>query len=129
MVAVLNGFIGVYYEEDFDCHSFALLCCCWSICPVTAESGVPLTVLITEPYDGYTISIEYTEMLGEARFIYSTNRFTYDEYDAIKIARERIIAFTKEKGYFSYSYMRPTITKTDYEKNKTYFYSFVLFDK
>ncbi|MBO4439568.1 MAG: hypothetical protein J5798_09490 [Spirochaetaceae bacterium] len=93
------------------------------------DSAVPLTVLITEPYDGYTISIEYTEMLGEARFIYSTNRFTYDEYDAIKIARERIIAFTKEKGYFSYSYMRPTITKTDYEKNKTYFYSFVLFDK
>jgi len=93
------------------------------------ESMVPLTVLITEPYEGYSIAIEYTEMLGEARFIYSTNRFTYDEYDAIRIVRERIITFTKEKGFYSYSYMRPTITKTDYEKNKTYFYSFVLLDK
>ncbi|MCQ2579127.1 MAG: hypothetical protein MJ159_00340 [Treponemataceae bacterium] len=95
----------------------------------TQDSVVPLTVLITEPYDGYTIAIEYTEMLGEARFIYSTNRFTYDENEAIKAVRERIYMFTKEKGFFSYSYMRPTITKTDYEKNKTYFYSFVLLNK
>ena len=93
------------------------------------QSSVPLTVLISEPNDGYTINIEYTEMLGEARFIYVTNRFTYDEDEAIKAVRERIISFTKEKGFFSYSYMRPTITKTDYTANKTYFYSFVLLQK
>ena len=93
------------------------------------STTVPLTVLISEQGKGYTLNIEYTEMLGEARFIYVTNRFTYDEDEAIKTVRERIISFTKEKGFFSYSYMRPTITKTDYAANKTYFYSFVLMQK
>lgn len=92
-------------------------------------TAVPLTVLITEPHEKYTIAIEYTEMLGEARIIYSMNRYTFDELDAMKIVRERIIEFTKEKGFFSYSYMRPSITKTDYEKNMTYYYSFVLLQK
>ena len=93
------------------------------------ESAIPFTVLITEPADNYSISIEYTEMLGEARFIYSCDNRLFDERDAIKIVRERLITFTKEKGYYSYSYLRPTITKTDYENHKTYFYSFVLLKK
>lgn len=112
----------------------AFLLCFMVVCGVFAQQdenagAIPTTVLITEPYENYTITIEYTEMLGEARFMYATNRFTYDEYDAIKILRERVISFTKEKGFFAYSYMRPTITKTDYKANKTYFYSFVLLDK
>ena len=90
------------------------------------ESEVPFTVLITEPSDNYSIAIEYTEMLSEARFIYSCDSKLFDERDAIKIVRERLINFTKEKGYYSYSYLRPTITKTDYATHKTYFYSFVL---
>ena len=35
------------------------------------ETEVPFTVLINEPADNYSIAIEYTEMLNEARFIYS----------------------------------------------------------
>lgn len=106
-----------------------LLACIGIGCAVAQDSNVPLTVLLTEPYEKYTISIEYTEMLNEARFCYTTNRYTYDEEDAIKVTRERIVGFLKEKGYDKYSYMRPTITKTDYEKNKTYFYSFVLLER
>lgn len=105
---VLVAMVGVFAEES---------------------NTVPLTVLITEPHDTYTLSIEYTELLGEARFLYTTNRYIYDEDEAIKIVRERITTFTKEKGFFRYSYMRPTITKIDYENNKTYFYSFVLFSE
>ena len=90
------------------------------------ETEVPFTVLINEPADNYSIAIEYTEMLNEARFIYSCDSKLFDERDAIKIVRERLINFTKEKGYFSYSYLRPTITKTDYANHKTYFYSFVV---
>ena len=94
---------------------------------ITAEeSEVPFTVLINETSDNYSIAIEYTEMLSEARFIYSCDSRIFDERDAIKIVRERLINFMKEKGYFHYSYLRPTITKTDYANHKTYFYSFVL---
>lgn len=60
-----------------------------------------------------TMTIEFIPSLDEARFIYSCPSFKFEQGDAILAVKERAAKFTKERGYFFYTYIEKAVTKYD----------------
>lgn len=73
------------------------------------------------------MTIEFIPSLDEARFIYSCPAGMFDRGEAIKSVKERATLFTKERGYFFYTYLRPDVTRYDNEKKLATYTSFVKF--
>ncbi len=74
-----------------------------------------------------SMTIEYIPSLDEARFIYSCPSGLFERGEAIKTVKERAMEFTKERGYFFYTYIRPDVTRYDNERKTAVFTSFIKF--
>lgn len=74
-----------------------------------------------------TIIIEYTASLDEAHFIYTCPAALFDQSEAAEAIKERAILFTKERGYFFYTYYKPDVTKFDNTRNVATHTSFIKF--
>ena len=77
----------------------------------------------------YTLRIEYLPVLDEARFIYTIPSSLFDQGEAMKVIRERILKFRGERSYFNHVYLRKDLTKYDNEKNLAIYTSFIKFEK
>lgn len=74
-----------------------------------------------------SMTIEYIPSLDEARFIYSCPSGLFERGEAIRAVKERATDFTKERGYFFYTYIRPDVTRYDNERKMAVFTSFIKF--
>lgn len=74
-----------------------------------------------------TLVIEFIPSLDEARFIYTCPAGTFEMGEAMKTIKERATNFTKDRGYFFYTYLRPDVTRYDNEKKTASFTSFIKF--
>jgi hypothetical protein len=83
--------------------------------------------IIQEKGTLYTLQIEYTPSLDEAWFVYTIPSSLFEQGEAMKIIREKAQTFTKERGYFFYTYMGADITKYDYEKKVAKYMSHIKF--
>jgi hypothetical protein len=75
----------------------------------------------------YTLDFEYFPELQELKITYSCNSGIFDEKEAITTIKNRLIPFTKEKGYFSYSFYTKDVLKYDNENRIAKYTSFVKF--
>ena len=75
------------------------------------------------------MTIEYIPSIDEARFIYSCPSGLFERGEAISAIKERATDFTKERGYFFYTYIRPDVTRYDNERKTAVFTSFIKFLK
>ena len=108
-----------------------------AICSVFAQSEDPLAEepdimameIIEEKGKLYTLRIEYLPVLDEARFIYTIPSSLFDQGEAMKVIRERILTFRGQRSYFNHVYLRKDLTKYDNEKNLAIYTSFIKFEK
>ncbi len=75
----------------------------------------------------YTLDIEYYQELQELKITYTCNSGIFDEEEAVTIIKNRMITFTKENGYFSYSFYSKDVLKYDNENRLAKYTSFVKF--
>ncbi len=74
-----------------------------------------------------TMTIEFIPSLDEARFIYSCPAGTFDQGNAMVAIKERAEKFTKERGYFFYTYIEKAVTKYDNVNKIAYYTAFIKF--
>jgi len=97
--------------------------------PLAEEPDVMAMEIIEEKGKLYTLRIEYMPVLDEARFIYTIPSSLFDQGEAMKIIRERILTFRGQRSYFNHVYLRKDLTKYDNEKNLAIYTSFIKFEK
>lgn len=85
------------------------------------------TEVIVERDKTTTLTIEFMPSIDEARFIYSCPSTLFEQGEAMRVIKERVILFTKERGYFFYTYIRQDVTRYDNEKNMATCTSFIKF--
>ena len=73
------------------------------------------------------MTIEFIPSLDEARFIYSCPAGSFDLGDAMVAVKERAEKFTKERGYFFYTYIEKAVTKYDNVNKIAYYTAFIKF--
>ncbi|MCM1321314.1 MAG: hypothetical protein NC041_00740 [Bacteroides sp.] len=73
------------------------------------------------------MTIEFIPSVDEARFIFSCPAGLFDQGEAVKSIKERAVLFTKERGYFFYTYIRPDVTKYDNTGKTAVYTSFIKF--
>ena len=97
--------------------------------PLAEEPDVMAMEIIEEKGKLYTLRIEYMPVLDEARFIYTIPSSLFDQGEAMKVIRERILTFRGQRSYFNHVYLRKDLTKYDNEKNLAIYTSFIKFEK
>lgn len=97
--------------------------------PLAEEPDIMAMEIIEEKGKLYTLRIEYMPVLDEARFIYTIPSSLFDQGEAMKVIRERILTFRGQKSYFNHAYLRKDLTKYDNEKNLAIYTSFIKFEK
>ena len=97
--------------------------------PLAEEPDIMAMEVIEEKGKLYTLRIEYMPVLDEARFIYTTPSSLFDQGEAMKVIRERILTFRGQRSYFNHVYLRKDLTKYDNEKNLAIYTSFIKFEK
>ena len=97
--------------------------------PLAEEPDIMAMEVIEEKGKLYTLRIEYLPVLDEARFIYTIPSSLFDQGEAMKVIRERILKFRGERSYFNHAYLRKDLTKYDNEKNLAIYTSFIKFEK
>ena len=97
--------------------------------PLAEEPDIMAMEIIEEKGKLYTLRIEYMPVLDEARFIYTIPSSLFDQGEAMKVIRERILTFRGQKSYFNHAYLRKDLTKYDNEKNLSIYTSFIKFEK
>ncbi len=85
------------------------------------------TEVITEKNKLSTLTIEYMPSIDEARFIYSCPSTLFEQGEAMVTIKERATLFTKERGYFFYTYIRKDVIRYDHEKQIATCTSFIKF--
>ncbi len=100
---------------------------CLALLSVCAALSAQATETIQEKEKIYTIDIEYIPDLREAKITYTCPTALYKENEAITAIKNRLILFTKEKGYFHYSYYQRDEVVTDSKNKTTSYTSFVKF--
>jgi hypothetical protein len=75
----------------------------------------------------YTLDLEYYPDIQELKITYTCNSGIFDEREAITTIKSKLITFTKENGYFSYSFYTKDILKFDNESRLAKYTSFVKF--
>lgn len=83
--------------------------------------------VITEKDTLVTMVIEYIPYTDEARFIYSCPSGLFEQGKAMNYIKERAVRFTKERGYFFYTYTRPDMTRYDNENKIASYTSYIKF--
>lgn len=73
----------------------------------------------TEKDGNMTMTIEYIPTTAEARFTYSCPSDDFEQDAAMFAIKKRAGTFSREKGYYSYSYTRPDETSYDYTNEMT----------
>ena len=109
-------------------YLFTFLLFSLAIFSVFAQYEDPIA---TEPEKGklFTLRIEYMPNLDEARFIYTIPSSLFDQGEAMKVIRERILTFTSERNYYNHIYLRKDVTRYDNENNLAIYTSFIKFGK
>ncbi|NLM00894.1 MAG: hypothetical protein GX220_05520 [Treponema sp.] len=74
-----------------------------------------------------SMTIEFLPSLDEARFIYTCPAGLFEHGEAMKVIKERAANFTRERGYFFYTYLRPDVTRYDNEKKLASYTAFIKF--
>jgi hypothetical protein len=74
-----------------------------------------------------TMTIEYIPVTDEARFIYSCPSGLFDQGAAMSAIKVRASAFTKERGYRFYTYIRKDNTKYDNASKTAIYTSYIQF--
>ena len=74
-----------------------------------------------------TMLIEYTPVTDEARITYKCPSGLFDQGTAMNAIKTRAAAFTKEKGYYFYTYIKPDVTKYDNAARIAEYTSFIRF--
>lgn len=74
-----------------------------------------------------SMTIEFIPSLDEARFIYSCPAGSFDQGSAMVAIKERAEKFTKERGYFFYTYIEKAVTKYDNVNKIAYYTAFIKF--
>ena len=97
--------------------------------PLAEEPDIMAMEVIEEKGKLYTLRIEYMPVLDEARFIYTIPSSLFDQGEAMKVIRERILTFRSQRSYFNHVYLRKDLTKYDNEKNLAIYTSFIKFEK
>ena len=97
--------------------------------PLAEEPDIMAMEVIEEKGKLYTLRIEYMPVLDEARFIYTIPSSLFDQVEAMKVIRERILTFRGQRSYFNHVYLRKDLTKYDNEKNLAIYTSFIKFEK
>ena len=97
--------------------------------PLAEEPDIMAMEVIEEKGKLYTLRIEYMPVLDEARFIYTLPSSLFDQGEAMKVIRERILTFRGQRSYFNHVYLRKDLTKYDNEKNLAIYTSFIKFEK
>ena len=97
--------------------------------PLAEEPDIMAMEIIEEKGKLYTLRIEYMPVLDEARFIYTIPSSLFDQGEAMKVIRERILTFRGQRSYFNHVYLRKDLTKYDNEKNLAIYTSFIKFEK
>jgi len=97
--------------------------------PLAEEPDIMAMEVIEEKGKLYTLRIEYMPVLDEARFIYTIPSSLFDQGEAMKVIRERILTFRGQRSYFNHVYLRKDLTKYDNEKNLAIYTSFIKFEK
>ena len=97
--------------------------------PLAEEPDIMAMEVIEEKGKLYTLRIEYMPVLDEARFIYTIPSSLFDQGEAMKVIRERILTFRGQKSYFNHAYLRKDLTKYDTEKTLAIYTSFIKFEK
>ena len=97
--------------------------------PLAEEPDIMAMEVIEEKGKLYTLRIEYMPVLDEARFIYTIPSSLFDQGEAMKVIRERILTFRGQRSYFNHVYLRKDLTKYDNEKNLAIYTSFIKFGK
>lgn len=85
------------------------------------------TEVIVEKSKISTITIEFMPSIDEARFIFSCPSTLFEQGEAMNTIKERVMQFTKERGYFFYTYIRQDVTRYDNEKKIATCTSFIKF--
>lgn len=83
--------------------------------------------VITEKDRLVTMVIEFIPYTDEARFIYSCPSGLFEQGKAMNYIKERAVKFTKERGYFFYTYTRPDMTRYDNENKIASYTSYIKF--
>lgn len=97
--------------------------------PLAEEPDIMAMEVIEEKRKLFTLRIEYMPNLDEARFIYTIPSSLFDQGEAMKVIRERILTFTSERNYYNHIYLRKDVTRYDNEKNLAIYTSFIKFGK
>jgi hypothetical protein len=83
--------------------------------------------VITENQDrGISLTIEYTPITDEARFIYSCPSALFDQGAAMNAIKVRAAAFVKERGYSFYTHQRQDVMNASSAQKITTYTSFLL---
>ncbi|GMO62473.1 MAG: hypothetical protein Ta2A_09110 [Treponemataceae bacterium] len=98
---------------------------------VPATTSVPRIEVLQEKLDGKppmaSITIEYTAVTDEARFVYTCPSALFDRGEAMNRIKQRATTFTRERKYYFYTYTRPDSTKFDNENKMAVYTSYVKF--
>ena len=70
--------------------------------PLAEEPDIMAMEVIEEKGKLYTLRIEYMPVLDEARFIYTIPSSLFDQGEAMKVIRERILTFRGQRSYFNH---------------------------
>lgn len=115
----MDIFFGGYMKKLTIIATMLLLC-------VTTAFTQEIEV-IEEKNKLVTMTIEFIPSLDEARFIYTCPAGSFELGEAMKTIKERASNFTKERGFFFYTYLRPDVTRYDNEKKLASYTSFIKF--
>ncbi|HZK19601.1 MAG TPA: hypothetical protein VFC68_02620, partial [Treponemataceae bacterium] len=78
-----------------------------------AKKTSSLTQTFVEKDRLTTLTISYTQSIDEALFTYSIPSPLFEQSEAMKAIRLRVNSFTKEHGYYFYTYLGADVTKFD----------------
>jgi hypothetical protein len=94
---------------------------------VPADRDPTRTEVIQEKDKLVTMTIEYIPITDEARFVYSCPSGLFDQGAAMTAIKKRAMAFTKERGYYFYTYIRKDDTKYDNASKTAIYTSYIQF--
>jgi hypothetical protein len=96
---------------------------------VEQDDPTKVEVIKEDQGRGISLTIEYTPITDEARFIYSCPRALFDQGTAMNVIKVRAAAFAKEKGYSTYLHQRQDVMNASNATTTTYTSSLLLLGK
>jgi hypothetical protein len=92
-----------------------------------AQDPSQVEVIQEQQERNVTMTIEYIPVTDEARITYKCPSGLFDQGAAMNAIKNRASTFTKEKGYYFYTYIKPDVTQFDNAARTTEYTSFIRF--